>query len=290
MTSLVLIIVSSIFGAGFATGAELVTFFGNDNPLLVSVLVGLFLFGFMAALIFAGKHKLPMWLVRGISFVFLVAMIAATVNMAGFIVAMMSVIVCLIIINLGFESALRINKYIMGAALAVLFVVAVSNFEFHLGERLQVGNALLYAGMNSFLLVAIFAVARKKFTRQQLLIASIVASVCISVFVFVILSAVQPYSYAVMPILELNNSYIVWLAVFVSVFTSMYVAMLGVNVEDKHSWIYGVALVVSLLGFKKIIGLFYPIIGAAMILYVLVICVLKLNSVFRRIRERQGFR
>jgi len=51
MAELVLLILSAIVGAGFATGAELVTFFGDTgaSPLIIAITVGVFLFLIMTA-------------------------------------------------------------------------------------------------------------------------------------------------------------------------------------------------------------------------------------------------
>ena len=326
MTAFVLMIISAIFGAGFATGAELVAFFGASTlpPILISLIISVSMFTFMLVLIFACNHKLPNWIVRIISFVFLIAMIAGTTSLSNPIIAAASIAGCIMIIKLGFDNALKINKYVMSFALTIIFLVSF----LHLGDSSHATHwkpslpditwttwrALLYAGMNCFLLIAVFGASRKKYSTRQFVIASAVASTIIGFFAFVIMNAVYVNDVVrtVIPILQINGSFLVWLSIFVCIFTSMYIAMLGVVSSSKPSeksdkslgnsdislFPLGIisisAFALSFLGFKKIIATFYPMIGIAMILYVSFISFWKLYSALklhfssRHIRVHQG--
>ena len=299
MFALALMIISSIVGAGFATGAELITFFGDSTlpPIVISIMVGVFLFLFMIVMIYGQKRKPPDWLVKAISFIFFVAMIAGITELSGPIIAAIAIIVCIIIIWLGFEKALFINKYCMGFTLVVLLLISFA----YSGGTLARSNlppnyintafmALLYAAMNCFMLFAVFRSALKKNTRSHVLAAAAIASLLISFFILIIFTAIRSHNISeIMPVLALNDSVFTWLAILLSIFTSMYVAMLNltststkcpVSIKLIASCIVAYAL--SFLGFKRIIGMFYPIVGFAMVIYVLTICFLSLKNYLRR--------
>lgn len=306
MLAFAVMIISTVVGAGFATGAELMAFFGDSTlpPIVIATAVGVFLFAIMVVIAFNQHRTPPNWLISAISFIFLVAMIAGVSELSGPVTAAVATLLCVVVIWLGFEKAVTINKYIMGFALAVLFVVAIANF----GETMARTNlkhnifstiwmTVLYASMNSFMLFAVFRTALQKRTRKEVLAAGGFAALVISFFILIILTAVRANNLnnAVMPVLELGKSWFVWLAILMCIVTSLYFAMLGTTagenrqnkVTKKLIVICGLAFTFSFMGFKKVIGVFYPIVGIAIIVYVLFVCFLWLKDYFalRHIRQ-----
>ena len=294
-------IISTIVGAGFATGAELITFFGDSTlpPILIATIVGVFLFMFMVILILNQNQKPPEWLVKIISFIFFVAMIAGIAELGGYIIAGIAVVFCLFIIWLGFEKAIVINKYCMGFTLLVLLIIAFANSDGTLARTNLPPTyvhttfmALLYSAMNCFMLFAVFKSALKKRPRGEVICASVLAVLAISFFILIIFTAIRTHNtISVMPVLELNNSIFTWLAILLSIFTSMYVSMLNLSdtssihkkpVSIKLILVSIIAYILSFFGFKNVIGTFYPIIAIIMFIYVLKIC---FYSLFRRLHQ-----
>jgi uncharacterized membrane protein YkvI len=270
-------IISAVVGAGFATGAELIAFFGATSlpPIVIAFFVGIFLFCVMAVMVCL-PMKLSKKIFAPIFFIFFVAMTAGIAELVGPIAAAIAVMISILIVWFGFERMLGANKILMGFALVVLSVLVVAN----LGGTLPVsqapvnafgtiGSALLYAGMNCCLLPAIFVEAKRKCSRKDLLLSVIVATVVITFFVFVILTAIRVNNVAgaAMPILALSNSFIVRLAVFICILTSMFATLFNLQTQKKIPLlgIGALGYFISFLGFTKVIGIFYPIVGVVMI-------------------------
>jgi len=297
-------IISAVVGAGFATGAELIAFFGASAlpPLLIALFVGVLLFGVMMALIYV-RVRFSKKLFAPIFFVFFVAMTAGITELAGPVAAAVAVVISILIVLFGFEKMLTANKILMGFALAVLLFLVVSN----LGGTMPrsnlpanvfgaMGSALLYAGMNCCILPAIFKEAKKKYSRKELLVSVLVATVVIMFFVLIILTAIKSNNVAgaVMPILALSNSFVVRLAVFICILTSMFATLFNLGGASSKTTRRGVLRLVgigvlgyaaSFLGFTKVIGIFYPIVGVVMIAVIFVSLML---AFFHGLRASSG--
>jgi len=277
MIAVVLMIVSAVVGAGFATGAELIAFFGASPlpPIVVALFVGLFLFAVMAALVYV-PMKFSRKIFAPVFFIFFVAMTAGIAELAGPVAAAVAVVISILIVWFGFEKMLTANKILMGFALVVLLVLVVSSLGGTMARSNlppnvlgTAGSALLYAGMNCCLLPAIFAEARRTYSRKDLLLSVFVSAVVISFFVFIIMTAINVNNVgsAVMPILALSNNFVVKLAVFICILTSMFATLFNLQTKKKRNLVsigaFGYAL--SFLGFTKVISFFYPIVGVVMI-------------------------
>lgn len=305
-------IISAVVGAGFATGAELVAFFGSSAlpPIAIAAVVATLLIGLMTALLYL-PNKLKRWLFTPIFFIFFVAMTAGVTELAGPAASAVAVIISVLIVLFGFEKMLAANKVLMGFALVVLFAVVLKNFSGTMAksnlptnEWKTMWSALLYAGMNCCLLPGIFAEAKKKFSCKELLFGCFAAAVTIGFFVLLILTAVRVngVSNATMPILALSGSIIVRIAVLICILTSMFAALFnmvpsksaGATTLTSRNNVLLLCLVgavgygLSFLGFTKVIGVFYPITGIMMIGFILFSFCLYLQgrSACRRIRGR----
>lgn len=305
-------IISAVVGAGFATGAELVTFFGSSalSPVVIALVVGVLLFGLMAALLFLPNTD-KQWLFAPVFFIFFVAMTAGVTELAGAWASAIAVILSVLIVLFGFERMLTANKILMLFALIILLLVVISNF----GGKLPVSNsstsewktilsALLYASMNCCLLPAIFAEAKKKYSFKKLLYACFAAAITVGFFVLLILTAIRVNNVAnaAMPVLALSGSYIIRFAILVCILTSMFAALFNLKTSNflGHTLpqaprkdvfmlvaVGSIGYGLSFLGFTKVIGIFYPIVGIAMIGFIVFsFCSnLKERCACRRIRE-----
>jgi uncharacterized membrane protein YkvI len=295
MLALTFLIISSIIGAGFATGAELVSFFGRSalSPFVIGLIAGALFFAIMSALVLAqprGNNSQKIQrnsnrLFAPVAFVFYTAMIAGISEISGHLAGLFAVTICVLIVWFGFEKLLFINKFLTVFILAVLLVVTiphqigiVTTPIDSFGTLRTIGAGILYAGMNCCLLEVIIKAALKKWTLRQVLSSCAIASATLSVFVILLLTAIRNTDTAAtaMPILHISSSILTTAAIFVSILTSMFGALLNIAHTEKRQkslWflicVSIIAYICSLLGFSNVISIGYPIMGAVMIFYVL---------------------
>lgn len=288
MVSIIFLIISTILGAGFATGAELVAFFGNIGlpPILVSFLVGVFLLAIMTVLIFCARahNKIFKTAFTVIYFLIFIVLTAGIANLGGVYVTIVVLVLSIAVVMFGFERLLSINKYLILAVVIILLTVSVANFKAYeyagdIKPFKGVWSAFLYAGMNCCILEAVFSKCLVNNSKRKIMISAIIAIVIICTMIFLILHAIQGVN-AAMPILELNKSPIIWLAVFFSIFTSMFVCLYNICVlsgfEQKKygaksvflSLLCLIAFGFSFFGFIETLSIIYRFIGGCMILYV----------------------
>ena len=313
MIALTLLIISTIIGACFATGAELVVFFGSTGlpPAAIAIFVGIFLFAIMAVLVFFA-HKNQNHILKhaftAVYFAIFVVMTAGLMHLGGTITTVLALVFCIFVVLYGFERLLFVNKYSMYFVLAILLTATATNLkgtgdilggtEPDLGRGL--GMALLYAGMNCCLLGPVFSSALVKNSRRRVLVSCALATVIICILATLIMTAIRKQGVsAEMPLLELSNNLVTKAAVFLSIITSMMICLYNIVTSFPHSKTPAdsplakggaalgaggaclIAFGLSFLGFAKALGIFYPVIGACMILYVLGLVLLRCGKFFR---------
>ena len=294
MIAIALLIISAIIGAGFATGAELVAFFGNTgiHPVIIAILVGLTLFAIMAMLVLFEKKP-----IRGTRHVFsaiylatFIVMTAGLRHIVGTFPTIVALCFCILVVFCGFRHMLWINKYLMYFVLGILIFASVSNLVpasssdspppriFH-----GIWMVVLYAGLNCCIMQRVLQSLRKDHPRKKILAACALACVLIAILVALVLIAIFNQNVtADMPILELSNTPLTRFAVFLCILTSMMILLYNLtqNSPSKGSGCFSaigystLAFAFSFFGFKSILGFVYPLIGGFMILYVLCLCVL----------------
>ena len=290
-------IISAVVGAGFATGAELIAFFGTSTlpPAMIAVLVGVLLFCVMTALVYL-PLRMPRWIFAPVFFVFFVAMAAGVTELAGPVASAIAVVLSVMIVWFGFEHMIFANKILMAFALAVLAGVVIANLGapvtksgLPLNTGFTAGLALFYAGMNCCMLPAVFDELQKTHSRRKLLLSILAASVVIALFVFLILTAIYANGVksAAMPVLALSDSALSNLAVFICILTSMFAALFnifpsGSKTIKKLSGTAALGFAASFLGFTKVVRIFYPVVGVVMIVYIIF-------SFFRLVLQRFVF-
>ena len=270
MFTLALLIISSVIGAGFATGAEIVAFFGRHNlpPALVGVLTFVTLFPLLTLLVylpnrkevledFDKKRKRPQTPPTKITqhlvlflkklpaplfvyMIFFVGMTAGLATLLGRPITIVALAACIAITLGGFNKLLWINKYLMYLVLGVLLFTIIT----HMGTPtpLQGSNisggmlsALLYAGLNVTMLPPIIRQAKKRHSRTEVLLSCLLASTVVSGLVMLIIAAIQNnHISAPIPMVALADNLFVKLAIFFSIFTSMLVALYNIHTTLRH--------------------------------------------------------
>ena len=300
MAGLVLLLISAIIGAGFATGAELVAFFGDTGmpPIVVAVMVAGCLFGISCLLIYfeQKQSKFTRHIFTAIYLASFVVMTAGLRHIAGGLVTALSLGFCVIVVFCGFKWMLFINKYLMFFVLGILLFASITNLtpaDVQPNESPRVfraiGMAILYAGMNGCILQRVLLKLREEHSKKRVLVACGIAFLIIAVLVALVLTAITSQgTVGAMPILELSNNYFTRAAVFFCILTSMMILLY--NSVQRTSRGYSsvafavvcslVAFFLSFFGFKNILGWVYPLIGGFMILYCF--CLLLLRCPFRK--------
>ena len=278
-------IISAIVGAGFATGAELIAFFGTSAlpPIAISVLIGGFLFVVMTAIIYIPK-QFNKKIFAPAFFIFFVAMTAGITELVGPIASAAAVVTSILIVWFGFDKMLAANKVLMIFALAILAGLVAANLD---GTVIKSDDssggwlsgalfALAYAGMNCCILPVIFQQAQKTLPRSDLMVCIFTASVAVSFLCLLILTAIQTNGVqtAAMPVLALSNSIIARIAVLICILTSMFATLFNLHTSEQKNALRLLCLgalgyICSFFGFTKIIGVFYPLVGIALIVYII---------------------
>ena len=299
MFGLAFLLVSSIIGAGFATGAELLVFFGDSSlpPWIVAMLVGGFLFMLMTIIVWLvgrGFHP-PRVLFVPIYFAFFVVMTAGIAELLGTWGAVLSLGASVLVVIYGFDKLVRFNKYLIGLVLVIILTVAIPSLGVGWTGTRGTGSvawsALLYAGMNA-MLFPIINRAKKKLSSKEILVSCLIACMVLAFFVLVLLSSLDPHSTAQFPVLDLSNNWLVFVAIFLCMFSSQFISLFNIDSETKKTQgnigklvaICVVAFVIGSFGFSRVMGFAYPIIGMFMIAFLVCACVWHLIS--PRIRRR----
>lgn len=290
MISLILLVISAVIGAGFATGAELVAFFGDVglDAWAIALLVGVCLFAIMSVLIFfEGKQiRGVRWFFTAVNFATFIVMAAGLRHIAGTWALILSLGFCVVIIFWGFSKMMWVNKYLMFFVLGILLWASLSNLTappqaVHTTPRIgrAIYMAILYAGLNCCILQRVLSQFSKQYSRKQILAACGGACLIIMLLVGLVLGAIMRNGVtADMPILALSNNFVTKFAVFLCILTSMMILLNNlIPKQENSSPAFSLPLVALLLccvafgfsffGFGSILGVVYPIIGGFMILY-----------------------
>jgi len=284
MIALTFLIISSIIGAGFATGAELIAFFGGVGlpPWVIAILVGVFLLIniYLIYILDSRGHKPSAFVFIPIYFVFFIAMTAGIAQIAGILTAGIALAISITIVIFGFDKLMWVNKWIMIFVLVTILVVTIPNISHIPQSEIRIGRAILsaiiYSGLNSCMLFPIFSKARKRFKPNQIKIAILASAIIISFFVLIIMSAIREGN--AMPILALSNNFFVMVTIFLAIFTSQVISLFNINEATKKLKLPKTKLIIfstiafalSLFGFSQIIAFAYPTVGGFMVVYVII--------------------
>jgi len=282
MVEVILLIVSSVIGAGFATGAELATFFGAFavSPFIVAIMYGAISFGIICILAFFGGTRNPRAtpIFTAIYIVFFIVMTAGLMHIGGWLTALIAILICNL---LGGNRIGALNKYIMIFVLCILLWACLTNLHTPATANaptnfaLLAANVILYGALNCCVLESIIPNLLKTHTRKKVLLACAIAIVIICTFIVLILTAIRGVT-APMPILQLSPNLITTAAVFFAIFTSMLICFDSATSHGKTFYKIAISLFAfafGFLGFKSILGALYPVIAFIFLCYVGFLCV-----------------
>lgn len=227
--SVSMLIVGTVIGAGFASGKEVVAFFGAEPNLFVALIAGVLVFGCSTLFLFVGRRvkKNDIGEVNGVVFgklrpvadvfmlfnsmIVLGAMLAGTDSLAAELInirPLASIIlglICAVVAVRGISGVIKANAVlvpIMTVFLAVCCILAL-DFPFRASSAVITPySVVLYVSMNMILGGGVLTTVND-LSPREILLASSVASLIISGLLTVIMGALRSCSaaHAEMPML-----------------------------------------------------------------------------------------
>ena len=245
-------------------------------------------------------------------FIFLTAMTAGVAQILGLWAAAASLLFCIAVVCVGFDRMITVNKYLTLFIVTFLVVVCCMNLGGAVGiynpKVSQAFSSLprtflmsaLYSAMNCCMLVAVIAKMRTTKIRGDIMWAGALAACIIFLLVTLVFTAIRDHMMEAMPILALCDNVLTKITLLAAIVSSQYVALFnvaeltGINKTKPRkkplalAAVCATAFATSLIGFSKVLGVFYPVVGFCMVVYIILICLISLRRrcVCRRNRAR----
>lgn len=284
--------VGAVVGAGFATGREIVLFFGDGGvlaPVICGLAMGLFASVFMFTAKFGddGKSRFVKCVNAVVNVVSAICMFFTVIAMTGglqelsalttgyrlpgFIVALLCVCACA---GKG-EAASKLNSLLIPVLIIMLAVLyAMSENDVRI-VPVNVYKAVSYLSMNMLLGGFLVSERGKQSSTKEIIAVGIVSGVCMSVLMFFVYVVSVNYSNAPMPVFAFCESVGIGgagaIVVAIAIITTLAGAAKTLSNElsknifsRKESVIAAVLFTLSSYGwdFKTAVDLFYPLIAA----------------------------
>lgn len=227
--SVAMLIIGTVIGAGFASGKEVVAFFGAVPNVFTALITGALVFGCSVLFLFVGRRvkKTDIGEVNGEVFgklrpvadVFMLfnsmtvlgAMLAGSDSLAAEFIdirPLASIIlglVCAVIAVKGMAGVIKANAVLVPIMVVTLWVCACLAIDFPFRPQsggINVGSVLLYVSMNMILGGSVLTTVHK-LSPREILLASAVAAIVIAGLLMCIMGALQSCSaeHADMPML-----------------------------------------------------------------------------------------
>lgn len=253
--SVAMLIVGTMIGAGFASGREIVTFFGDVPNMFVALISGVSVFGLSTLFLFVGRRvkKTDVGEVNGAVFgkarpladvfilfnslIVLGAMLAGSDSLAAEFIDLRPLasvimgVLCAVIVIKGLSGVLKANAVLVPIMVVFLCVCAVLaiNFPFAPSSSpIKPYSILLYVSMNMILGGGVLSTVHN-LSPREIILASAVASTLIAGLLMLIMGALRSTSaaHADMPMLLIalksgRPMYFICLPVIgASIFTTM---------------------------------------------------------------------
>lgn len=252
------LIISSIVGAGFASGRELISFFGDGLGFWVVPVVALFVFGTSYLFLMVGNKLNTVSINSNTalfgrfapvaeffallnSFILLAVMLAGTTVISGTmhgvpVVAIIAGIIAVAILKYGINGLMRANLVLIPLLILVLILVCTLSVKYFVWQSnfdiLILPKSILYVSLNMYL--ASGALHQLKLSTKQAIIASTIASIIIGTLLLALMLAIKSNPSSMlepMPLLyiasKLGGAYkiLVSCTLILCIFSSMLIAI-----------------------------------------------------------------
>ena len=300
-----MLFLGSIIGAGFATGAEIVTFFNKwQIPIwLIAVIVGacIYLLITLDILLFYPKptfniktkslNNKPLHIVIIMIYLILfTAMTAGIAQITNSIICSISLVFSATITLLGIQKLSRFNIVIVATIIILIISTAVPyakpitptpNWQHITPVTFW---AILYAGLNCFMFPELIKAYSKTQKRKTLLTAGFITATLVAILFYLIFTTLKSKNAttAMIPLLTAVPTTTTFIIILLAVLTSQYTALFAIverlniiNPKTKNRPLVTavclclIAFLGSFSGFTRIIQYGYPLIGAFTCFYLL---------------------
>ncbi len=315
--SLSMLIVGTMIGAGFASGKEIASFFGENISPLVAVMVGIGIFllcfffcsigrvykcrdfGDVNQKMFGKIHIMTDIILLLNSLIVLSGMLSGMNSLLDPILpispaySIISGVLCAVIVSKGINGLLKGNSVIV--PFIVLFIVLVCCFNIDIPSEMPplapiaLPASVIYVCMNIMLACTVLVTVDEK--PKTVFWASLIAALVMTALMLIIILTLNGCDTSSdMPLIDAAKSskllyYVAVAAVATSIFTTMMTALNGIS-----SWLapltgdrFAVAsslllgLIVSNMGFSNVVAYLYPLIGLIGLIYVIA-CVIAVSK------------
>ena len=252
-----MLFLGSIIGAGFATGAELMTFFGKFHlPIcFIALIVGGTMFlmiAFEILLFYPQKQRTPQSLnyhkkyktFLDIVFVMIylilfTAMTAGISKITNPIICLISLAISTIVVLFGINHLSRFNLYVMIIIITLIITTALPHLptkNINSAKSIWIYTpqltfwALLYAGLNCFMFPELIHVSAQKHKRHTLFFAGFFTALLVTILITLIMTTIYDTNTqdAGIPLLAATPNYITIIIVLLAILTSQYTTLFAI--------------------------------------------------------------
>lgn len=253
-----LLFLGSIIGAGFATGAEIVTFFGDLNlPIwLTALTIGLCILLIISLEIFLFHQNTieittyttkPPIRVKLLHIVFVMIYLILFTTMTAGIIQITNTTTCLITLTIsgyitlfGIKNLSKLNLYLVMIIIILIITTTLPYLSLknisttapnqHALSRLLI-HALIYAGLNCFMFPELISALSRNHKKHTLLIAAFITATLVTVLIGLILSIIQVTNTqsSTMPLLDATPSKATPIIVLLAIFTTQYTTLFALT-------------------------------------------------------------
>lgn len=287
--------IGTIIGAGFATGQEISLYFGKSSIfsiIIATLFFGIFCYVFLRiGSLYEGNAYSPFrkfsyvakFLVKASNIVIFCATVAGSeivfFNLFGIRGGRIITTVLVIIFSFGNTKKLSfINTLIVPIIIVLVITIFISDKNFCFNGKITVFSPFCYVAMNVTSGGFLTAKLSKKFTKSDCVKCAFLCTLIIFTLLFAIYCIVKNVNVE-MPLLykakiynlSLVGNVVLYLAIFTTLLGTMHTASNGNAIINLIVGICG--LLVSTIGFEKIVNNFYPILGWAGGLITIYLCI-----------------
>ncbi len=282
------IFVGTYIGAGFATGREIVVFFGNSSPIILifsclisAILAMLFLIlgSEFKSIVPTKGGKVMLTAFALATFVVYSAMLAGSNEIVGrgsTIIAIIVVIICTIS-----KQGLTILNVAVIPFVLLLLIILATRLEIGIYEKgLFVQNAFAYSALNIFLGGFLIVPQGRTMPKKQVYLSGIIIFFLLCVLSLIVYFAVQTAIYSPMPLLQVASNLglrqVAIVIIELAIITTMagcFTALNGIlGAISDGKWLNaGIILFLGLgfmnFGFENLVNYGYPIVSIVGLLY-----------------------
>ena len=261
--SVAMLIIGTIIGAGFASGRELVSFFGNRISPFTAVLCGMAIFVLSVVFLFIGSrlrstnvsevnrklagraHVVVDSFLLVNNFIVLAGMLAGMDSLGNLVLkirpawSILSGALCVFVVCRGIKGLLNCNSLVVPLIIvSMIFVCAYSAAGGGMPVREFQSKTLLtlvvYVCMNMMLASTVLT-TMGEMSKKQIFVSSAIAAFIMTVLILLLILALNnnPFESADMPVLEMARKIspivfgLILVVIAVSIFTTMLTAMSG---------------------------------------------------------------